>query len=489
MFYTKTPKELAPNEDYGFVFLINQSPEWSNIDYLNTYVQKMHGIFSEYPEYATSFLVNGGDRTSQGFGGMLLKDWAERDRSPADIIPELAGKLNNLSGISTLAVQPGSLPTGGTFPVDVVLRSEGSTQELAAAMARLQDAATKSGLFIFTDTSLRFDKPQIDISIDRAKANSMGVTMADIGDTLATLLGGNYVNLFELEGRSYRVIPQVARQDRLTPELLASYYVRTASGDLVPLSNFVTLSRSVQPNALSTFQQLNSAKIEGVPWPGRTPGEALAFLQAEAAKLGAGYSLDYAGISRQYVQEGARLTIVFGFALLIIFLVLAAQFESFRDPVIILVSVPLSLAGALGALNILSFAQVPGATINIYTQIGLITLAGLISKHGILMVAFANELQASHGLDRRAAIIEAASVRLRPTTAAMVAGVIPLLMATGAGAVSRFAIGLVIASGLVVGTLLTLFLVPAVYSWMAGDHRRKDSVTPVPAAALPQAAE
>jgi multidrug efflux pump len=483
MFYQKTPKELAPDEDQGFVFMLFSAPQWGNLDYLDHYVQRMDDIFKTFPEYETSFLINGdGSNTTSGFGGMTLKPWSERERSTADIVPELAGKLRALTGIDVFATADTFLPgTGGGLPVQVVIRSQGDFEALAQAAEALETAAMTSGYFIFADNSLTFDKPAIDVDIDRTKASQMGVSMADIGDTLATLLGGNYVNLFEMEGRSYRVVPQVARVDRLTPELLGSYYVRAASGALVPLSTFVTLTRTVQPNALTTFQQLNSATIAGVPYPGRTTGEAVAFLERAAADiLPPGMSLDYAGETRQFKQEGARLGLTFGFAMLIIFLVLAAQFESFRDPVIVLVSVPLSLAGALLALNIGSVLQVPGATINIYTQIGLITLAGLISKHGILMVDFANHLQRQFGYDRRQAIVEAAAIRLRPilmTTAAMVAGVLPLLLATGPGANSRFAIGLVIAAGLTIGTLLTLFIVPAVYTWLAADHREpaKDS--------------
>jgi multidrug efflux pump len=306
------------------------------------------------------------------------------------------------------------------------------------------------------------------VKIDRSKANDLGITMAQIGGTLATLLGGNYTNRFNLEGRSYQVIPQVPRGLRLSPESLANYYVPTLSGQQVPLSTLVTVETATDPNALTHYNQLNSATFQAVPMPGVTVGQAVDFLEAQAKNLPSGYSHDYLADSRQYVQEGNQLAITFGFALIIIFLVLAAQFESLRDPLVIMISVPMAISGALIPL----FFGV--ATINIYTQVGLLTLVGLISKHGILMVEFANELQLNEGLDKRSAIEMAARVRLRPilmTTAAMVTGLFPLLTATGAGAASRFSIGLVVVSGMTIGTLFTLFVLPAVYVALATDHR------------------
>jgi multidrug efflux pump len=296
--------------------------------------------------------------------------------------------------------------------------------------------------------------------------------MADVGAALATMLGGNYVNLFNLEGRSYQVIPQAPREFRLTPEWLTRYQLRAANGELVPLSAVASVSEQVQPNALTSFQQLNSATVSGVPFPGRTLGEALDFLKAKSqAIFPEGYSYDFQGDSRQYEQEGNALVYVFAFALIVIYLVLSAQYESFRDPFIILIALPTALFGALLPLNIggvLGFA-----TINIYSQIGLVTLIGLIAKHGILMVDFANRLQETQGFTRRAAIEEAAAVRLRPilmTTAAMVVGMIPLIAASGAGAASRFAIGLTIFFGMAIGTCFTLFVTPMVYTFLARDH-------------------
>jgi multidrug efflux pump len=294
--------------------------------------------------------------------------------------------------------------------------------------------------------------------------------MLQIGNTLATLLGGNYVNRFNLEGRSYQVIPQVPRDKRLSPESLAGYYVPSATGQQVPLSTLVSIETATDPNSLTHYNQLNSATFSAVPLPNVTVGQAVDFLEGVAKKLPAGFSHDYLADSRQYVQEGNQLAVAFAFAAVIIFLVLAAQFESLRDPLVIMVSVPMAIVGALIPL----FFGV--ATINIYTQVGLLTLVGLISKHGILMVEFANELQINEGLDRRSAIEMAARVRLRPilmTTAAMVTGLIPLLTASGAGAASRFSIGLVVVSGMSIGTLFTLFVLPAVYVAIATDHRSK----------------
>ena len=327
----------------------------------------------------------------------------------------------------------------------------------------------QSGMFIFLDCDLKIDNPQSDVTIDRDKTAQLGLKMSDVGGALASMLGGGYVNYFSISGRSYKVIPQVQQRFRLNPRQLLNYYIRASDGSLVPLSTIASVSTKTVPESLNHFQQLNSATIQGVAMPGVAQGDALAFLQNLAARtLPAGYSIDYGGLSRQYVQETSGFLATFGFALIIIFLALAALFESFRDPVIILVSVPMSIAGALIFIS-LGFG---GMSLNIYTEVGLVTLMGLISKHGILIVQFANHLQ-QQGRSKREAIEQAAGIRLRPilmTTAAMVLGVIPLVTATGAGAVSRFQMGVVIASGLSIGTLFTLFVVPAVYLLFAADH-------------------
>jgi multidrug efflux pump subunit AcrB len=374
--------------------------------------------------------------------------------------------------------------------VQFVITTTADYPQLAQVLNEIQQEAQKSGLFIFTDSDLKFETPQIELKIDHDKANRLGITMQDIGGSLATLLGGNYVNRFNLYGRSYQVIPQVPRDFRLTEDWLKRYQVRTGAGTLVPLSSIITVQSSVQPNALTSFQQLNSAMLQGVPFPGRTVGEIIDFLKAKAAeKLPEGFSYDFQGESRQYVQEGSTLVITFVFALIIIYLVLAAQYESFRDPFIILIALPTAMFGALIPLNL------GLATINIYTQVGLVTLIGLISKHGILMVDYANHIQETEGLKPREAIEKAAAIRLRPilmTTAAMVVGMIPLLTASGAGAASRYSIGLVIAAGMLSGTMFTLFVTPAVYTYVARDRtlaRPAEDETPHGAQPVPHPAE
>jgi multidrug efflux pump len=332
----------------------------------------------------------------------------------------------------------------------------------------------KTGMFMFIDKDLKIDSPQASFEIDRDKTAQLGLTMTDVGAALSAMLGGGYVNYFSLDGRSYKVIPQVQQQFRLNIDQLENYYIRTASGNAVQLSTIAQIEMKTVPQSINHFQQLNSATISGVLLPGVSMGEALEKMKQLAQQiLPQGYSIDYAGQSRQYINESSGFLLTFLFAVVIIYLALAAQFESFRDPFIILVSVPMSIAGALLFICV----GVGGSTLNIYTQVGLVTLMGLVSKHGILIVEFANELQAQ-GLTKRAAIEEACSVRLRPilmTTAAMVLGVVPLLLATGAGAVSRFDMGLVITTGLSIGTLFTLFVVPAVYMLIGTDHSQSTS--------------
>jgi multidrug efflux pump subunit AcrB len=452
------------------------------------------------PETQNFFAIMGFQGVHSAFGGVLFKPWDQRERNHQQLMQELQPKLSRVAGVQAFLFAPPSLPgSSGGPPFQYVLTSSRDHRELAEVLDKINQEAQKSGLFIFTDGDLRFDTPQVEVKIDRDKANQAGVSMEDVGSTLAILLGGNYVNRFNLEGRSYQVIPQVPRDFRQSPDWLLQYRVRARSGDMVPLSNFATLEPSVQPTSLNTFQQLNSATISGVVFPGRSMGEAVDFMKAKSAELlPEGMSYDWGGEARQYVQEGNTLAVTFFFALIIIYLVLAAQFESFRDPLIILVGLPTAMFGALLPMNL------GLASINIYTQIGLVTLIGLISKHGILMVEFANSLQEEEGLDRRAAIERSAAVRLRPilmTTAAMVVGMVPLLIAHGAGAKSRFDIGLVIAAGMTVGTMFTLFITPAVYTFVARDRRRVAGRTARSAAAagaerksaeqaeLPEAAE
>jgi multidrug efflux pump subunit AcrB len=408
------------------------------------------------------------------------RSWGDRDRTQKQVLQTLQPLLLGLPGVSTFAIPPPALPgSSGGAPVQFVIPTTGDYKQLAQVLADIQDDARKSGLFIFTDSDLKFDTPQFEMKIDTDKANRLGVSMSDVGGALATLLGGNYVNRFSLYGRSYQVIPQAPRDFRLTSDWLLRYQVRASNGELVPLSTIATVSQTVQPNALTSFQQMSSATLSGVPFPGRTIGETVEFLKKEAVeKFPEGYNYDWQGDARQYVQEGNNLAVTFIFALIVIFLVLAAQFESFRDPLIILIALPTSMFGAM--LPMLVGSMMPpgvggpfaGLTMNIYSQIGLVTLIGLISKHGILMVDFANHMQDA-GMSRREAIEHAAGVRLRPilmTTAAMVVGMIPLVIADGAGARSRIAIGMVIAFGMAIGTMFTLFVTPAVYTLLSRER-------------------
>ncbi|HEY0330129.1 MAG TPA: multidrug efflux RND transporter permease subunit [Rhodopseudomonas sp.] len=467
--YQNTSKELAPEEDQGILFAVVKAPKYANIDYTDFYGDKLDKVFAKYPETDLRFVINGTNGPSNGIAGMLLKPWDERARSSTKLKPLVQADLSKIEGVSAFAFNLPALPGGpGGLPIQMVINSTNGFQSVYEEMVKLKDAARKSGLFIVADSDLDFNQPVVRVKINRTKANDLGITMGQIGNTLATLLGGNYTNRFNLEGRSYQVIPQVPRELRLAPESLANYYVPTATGQQVPLSTLVSIETATDPNALTHYNQLNSATFQAVPMPGVTVGQAVDFLEAQAKNLPSGFGHDYLADARQYVQEGNQLAITMGFALIIIFLVLAAQFESLRDPLVILISVPMAISGALIPL----FFGL--ATINIYTQVGLLTLIGLISKHGILMVEFARELQLNEGLDKRSAIEMAARVRLRPilmTTAAMVTGLLPLLTASGAGAASRFSIGLVVVSGMSIGTLFTLFVLPAVYVALGTDHR------------------
>ncbi len=484
--YLMTPQELAPEEDQGAVFIAATAPQYANLDYMNAFVDQFDGIFSGLSETDTFFAVNGLGGLNQNFSGVILRPWDERERTQAEIQQVLQEELSRVTGLQAFAFGLPSLPGGGEgLPVQFVISTTADFRLLYQVVDQLVGAARQSGLFIVVDNDLRFDNPAVDLTVNRSLAAELGISMSDIAQTLSSMMGGNYVNRFEAQGRSYQVIPQVPRQFRLDPELVSQFYVRTAGGGLVPLSSVVSISTSVGPNALTHYNQLNSATISAVMMPGLTIGQGLDFLRERAETvLPQGFSYDYTGQSRQYVQEGAALVYTFGFAVIVIFLVLAAQFESFRDPLIILICVPMSVFGALVPLNL------GLASINIFTQVGLVTLIGLITKHGILMVEFANRAQEDRGLDRRAAIEEAAGIRLRPilmTTAATVVGVIPLILATGAGAASRFNIGLVIAAGMSIGTLFTLYVVPTFYTYLARDRRRPaaDSTQPEEVAPLP----
>ncbi len=468
--YTHTHQELAPVEDQSVLFMQGSAPEYANINYVTTFTNEFNKIFNSFPEKEDFFVVNGSGPTNSFFAGLILKPWDQRSKTQMQIQPELQKKIKDVAGLQSVVFPLPSLPTGTDgVPIQFVLTSTGSFQLLYQTMEKLITAAKNSNRFIYVDSSLKFDQPQVNASINRAKAAQLGLTMQQIGDALATTLGGNYVNWFDLQGRSYKVIPLLERRFRLTEDQIKNIYVNSIDNTLVPLSTFMSLKLAVQPNALTTFQQLNAATLNAVPMPGITMGSALNYLQQEANKiLPKGITYDYAGESRSFVQEGNTLVYTFIFALIAIFLVLSAQFESFRDPLIVLFSVPMSICGALIFLNL------GLATINIYTQVGLITLIGLISKHGILLVEFANQLQRDEKLSKRQAIEKAATIRLRPilmTTAAMILGVLPLLLASGAGSRSRHDIGLVIATGMFVGTLFTLYVVPTIYLYIAAQHQ------------------
>src|SRR5713101_3490534 len=466
--YVNTKKELAPEEDQGVLFALTKAPQYANLDYSDAYGEALDKSFTTIPEADLRFVVNGRFGPNQGIAGVILKPWSERSRGAAQLKQVLQQKVASVEGMQAFVFSLPPLPASiGGLPVQMVIDSTGEFTSIFQAMEKIKGAARKSGLFMVVDSDLAFNQPTIEVAIDRSKANDLGITMQAIGDTLALMVGENYVNRFNLGGRSYQVIPQVPRVDRLSQETLTRYYVTSAGGQQVPLSNLVTVKTTTAPNALTRYNQLNSATFQAVPMPGVAMGQAVDFLEAQTASLPAGFSHDYLSDARQYVREGNQLVVTFVFALIVIFLVLAAQFESLRDPLVILVSVPMSMFGALLPL----FLGL--ATMNIYTQVGLVTLIGLISKHGILMVEFANQLQLGEGLDRRRAIERAARVRLRPilmTTAAMVVGLVPLLTASGAGAASRFSIGVVVVAGMSVGTLFTLFVLPAVYTVLAKDH-------------------
>lgn len=481
--FWKTPSELAPKEDQGFVFMILEGPRYANLEYMNRFSDKLIKDLQAIPEHDAIFAVNGAGSLASGFGGMTFKPWGERTRSGAEIEAQVQGIVGSIAGVEGFATSPPALPgSGGGPPVQFVIKAPGSPQLVYEMAQQIANEARQSGMFLFANATLAFDRPELSVEIDRNKAAALGINMDDIGTTLNVMLGGNDIGRFDRDNRSYKVIPQVAQESRLNPEELNKYFIRTAGGDLIPLSSVVTLKTQATANSYTQFNQLNSSTIQAVPTPVVvTLGQALTFLQQTADRiLPRGVSYDYEGDSRQYITEGNTVMIAFAFAVIVIFLVLAAQFESFRDPLIIMVSVPLSIFGALAALNVGAILagfglDIPGASINIYTQIGLITLVGLITKHGILMVEFANKLQEEQGLARREAIEQAAAIRLRPilmTTAAMVLGVVPLLYASGAGAAARFSIGLVIASGMSIGTLFTLFVVPMVYTYLARDHHR-----------------
>lgn len=465
--YITTPKETAPEEDQGFFFVVGTAPQSATLAYVEAFTKPFEKIFGDLPETDHYFIIN----SSAPISGVVLKPWSERNKTQFDMKKPLQEALNTVAGLKSFAVIPPPLPGGGT-PVQFAVKTSSDFNSLYDVSGKLMQKAQESGLFIYLDNTLKFNQPEVELQINRAKAADLGLDMKAIGNSLSSALSGGYTNYFNLEDRSYQVIPKLEREFRFTTEQLGQIYIQSINGSMVPLSTVATPVEKTQPNAITHFQQLNSSTIQGVMTPGTTLGQALTFLETSAKDvLPKGFTFDFGGQSRQFIQEGSSLIFAFFLSIIIIFLILSAQYESFRDPLIILISVPMSLCGALIPLNL------GAASVNIYTQVGLITLIGLISKHGILIVDFANNLQRTKKLSRREAVEEAASIRLRPilmTTAAMVFGVFPLLIASGAGAVSRFDIGLVISSGLLIGTAFTLFVVPTMYTYLAADHTQDD---------------
>ncbi|HXE89645.1 MAG TPA: efflux RND transporter permease subunit [Terriglobales bacterium] len=457
-FYMFSMRELAPKEDQGVVFGIIQASPNSTLDQTKLFTQRVHDVYRSFPEAASIFQITS---PTGGFGGMVTKPWSQRSKDTQQLLVESMGPLSKVPGIRVIPLTPPPLPGGGDFPVDLVIASAAEPEQLTQFANQLVQKAYASGMFIYADADLKFDQPQAEVVFDRDKLRSQGVDLSQAGRDLSTLLSGDYVNRFSIQGRSYKVIPQVKRAERLTPEQLSEIYVTGSDGKLVPLSTFAGLRTSTEPRELKKFQQLNAVRIQGVIPPGVSLDQALSYLENEArAILPQGFTLDYAGESRQLRVEGSKFLGTFLLSGILIYLVLAAQFESFRDPFIILAgSVPLALSGAL----LFSFLGL--TTLNIYSQVGLITLVGLVSKNAILIVEFANHLQEA-GREKLAAVLEAAGTRLRPilmTTAATVVGHFPLILATGPGAGARNSIGIMLVSGMIVGSLLTLFVVPSIY--------------------------
>lgn len=479
-FYMFSQRELAPAEDQGVVFGVLQAPADATLDQTNLFAQQVYDVYHSFPESESIFQIT---TPSGGFGGMVTKPWSQRKKTAQQLLVESTGPLSKIAGLRVIPLTPPALPGGGNFPVDFVIASAAEPEQVSELAKQIVQKAMASGMFIFADTDVKFDQPQTEVVFDRDKLRSQGVDMSQAGQDLSTLLGGNYVNRFSIQGRSYKVIPQVKRADRLTADQLEHIYVKGANDKLVPLSTFATLKTTTQPRSLNKFQQLNAVRIQGVIPPQVPLDKALTFLEDTAKQvLPQGFTVDYAGESRQLRVEGSKFLPVFLLSGVLIYLVLAAQFESFRDPFIILAgSVPLALSGAL------MFSFLGFTSLNIYSQVGLITLVGLVSKNGILIVQFANHLQ-EEGRDKLHAVIEASGTRFRPilmTTAATVFGHLPLVFASGPGAGARNSIGIMLVSGMIIGTAFTLFVVPSIYMLVAKRHVRLEE-EPGPELVIPE---
>src|SRR5262245_13749822 len=461
-FYMFSQRELAPAEDQGFFFGFIQGSPNATLDQTKLFTDQIYDVYKSFPESASIFQIT---FPNGGFGGMVTKPWSERTKTTQQLLMESMAPLSKIAGVRVIPQAPPPLPGGGNFPVDLVIASAAEPKQLSELADQLVQKAFASGLFIFADSDVKFDQPQAEVVFDRDKLRSQGVDLSQAGRDLSAALGANYVNRFSIEGRSYKVIPQVARADRLTSDQLEQIYITGSQDRLVPLSTFASLKTTTEPRELKKFQQLNAVRIQGVIPPPVPLDQALTFLETEARKiLPQGFNIDYAGESRQLRTEGGGFLATFLLSAVLIYLVLAAQFESFRDPFIVLAgSVPLAVSGAL----LFSFLNL--TTLNIYSQVGLITLVGLVSKNGILIVQFANHLRET-GKAKLEAVIEAASTRLRPilmTTAATVVGHFPLVLATGPGAGARNSIGIMLVSGMIIGTVFTLFVVPSIYMLVA----------------------
>ena len=474
--FNSLSSELTPNEDKGAFIAIGSAPSNVNVDYIQDAMQPYMKNLMEMPEVSFGMSIAGAPSSNASLNIVTLKDWKERSRKQAAIMNELNAKAKSIPEVSVSAFNFPEIDTGEQGPpVSIVLKTAQDYNALANTAEKFLQAMKASGKFIYTNLDLKYDTAQMTISVDKEKAGTYGISMQQISNTLGSFLSGATITRVDIDGRAYKVISQVKRDDRLSPESFNNYYLNASNGEAVPLSSLISIKLETQPTSLPRFSQLNAATISAVPMPGSSTGDAVAWLQQQAnSTLPQGYTYDFKSESRQLIQEGNALAVTFALAVIIIFLVLAIQFESVRDPMVIMISVPLAVSGALLMLNLLSFFGISGTTLNIYSQVGLITLVGLITKHGILMCEVAKEEQLLHGKNRIDAITAAAKVRLRPilmTTAAMVAGLIPLLYATGAGAVSRFSIGIVIVAGLSIGTIFTLFVLPVVYSYVATEHK------------------
>ena len=465
--------ELAPTEDQGILFYQGQGPQTSTLDYLREGGDEIQKRMETVDGYNEDFQIIGLTGPNAVFGGFKMAPWSQRDISQFQVQPNLQNELKNVTGLQTAVFPRPSLPgSGGGLPFQFVLTTGDSYETLNDVADKLLGKAMQSGNFMFLQKSIDFDKPVTRIHVDRDRVADLGLSMQEVGQALSSMLGGGYINRFSMEGRSYQVIPQVDQDFRLDAQALNNYYIRASSGELVSLGSVISFERGVEPSQRSQFNQLNSLTLQGVPTPGVAAGDAMAYMEKTAKEvMPQGFTYDYTGQTRQLATQGNALMVTFFLSLLVIYLVLAAQFESWRDPLIILVSVPMSVAGAM------AFIMLGFASMNIYTQVGLITLIGVVSKNGILIVEFANQLQQQRGLSKREAVIEAAAIRLRPiimTSLALIVAMVPLLIAIGPGAESRFAIGLTISAGLGIGTLFTLFVLPAFYILLGRQHHDED---------------